>query len=137
MNTSETTPAPVVWPTLSARDAHGLIAFLTGTFGFVATAVYADGDVVQHAQLDWPEGGGVMLGSVKDEGADWSREPGKAGVYVVTDHVDDLYARAKAAGAAIVREPRDESYGGRDFIAADPEGNLWSFGSYRGESGTS
>jgi uncharacterized glyoxalase superfamily protein PhnB len=27
--------------------------------------------------------------------------------------------------------PRDEDYGGRSATVADPEGNLWSFGSYR------
>ncbi len=27
---------------------------------------------------------------------------------------------------------RDEDYGGRDFVVLDPEGNLWSFGTYRG-----
>jgi len=56
-------PAPTVWGALQARDATELIDFLVHTIGFVRTAVYADGDEVAHAQLDWPEGGGVMLGS--------------------------------------------------------------------------
>ncbi len=30
---------------------------------------------------------------------------------------------------------RDEEYGGRNATVRDPEGNLWSFGSYRPESG--
>ena len=40
-------------------------------------------------------------------------------------------ARARAAGARIVREPADTDYGSRDYAARDPEGNLWSFGTYR------
>jgi uncharacterized glyoxalase superfamily protein PhnB len=28
---------------------------------------------------------------------------------------------------------RDEDYGSTGFVVADPEGNLWSFGTYRGE----
>ena len=40
--------------------------------------------------------------------------------------------RAAAAGAEIVRAVRDEDFGSRGFVARDPEGNLWSFGSYRG-----
>lgn len=60
---------------------------------------------------------------------------GSALVYVVTGEPDALYARAKAAGASIARELRDESYGSRDFAVADPEGNLWSFGTYAGDSG--
>lgn len=130
MNT--TTPAPTVWPALQARDCPALIDFLVEAFGFIKTAVYADGDQVAHAQLDWPEGGGIMLGS-HQSGTAWSREPGTFGGYVVTDHVDDLYARAKAAGATIVREPANQDYGNYEFAAADPEGNLWSFGPYRGE----
>ncbi len=134
MNTTETqtAPAPTVWPTLQAHDAHALIDFLVDTVGFVRTAVYEDGDTVAHAQLDWPEGGGIMLGSHKPDG-EWSREPGTFGAYVVTDRVDELYTRVKDAGAQVVRELADQDYGNREFAIADPEGNLWSFGPYRGE----
>ena len=51
---------------------------------------------------------------------------------MVTDHVDGVYERAKAAGAEIIAEPYDTDYGSHDFDAADPEGNRWSFGTYRG-----
>jgi uncharacterized glyoxalase superfamily protein PhnB len=138
MNSSDTTPntapAPTVWPTLQAKNAPALIDFLADTLGFVKTAVYADGDQVAHAQLDWPEGGGVMLGSHQPQNT-WSREPGTAGMYVVTDHVDALYERVRHSGADIVREIADQEYGNREFSIADPEGNLWSFGPYRGEPG--
>ena len=30
--------------------------------------------------------------------------------------------------------PTDQDYGSRDFSARDPEGNIWSFGTYRPES---
>ncbi len=134
MNTTETktAPAPTVWPTLQAHDAHALIDFLVDTVGFLKTAVYEDGDKVAHAQLDWPEGGGIMLGSHKPDG-EWSREPGTFGAYVVTGRVDELYAQVKDSGAKIIRELADQDYGNREFAIADPEGNLWSFGPYRGE----
>jgi uncharacterized glyoxalase superfamily protein PhnB len=125
-------PAPTVWPTLQARDALGLIDFLVQKIGFVRTAVYTEGDQVAHAQLSWPEGGGVMLGSYKPDG-EWCTPPGGSGCYVVTDDVDGLYERVKAAGVAIKRDIADQDYGNRDFTIADPEGNLWSFGVYRGE----
>jgi len=38
-----------------------------------------------------------------------------------------------AAGADIIRKPEDTDYGSREFALRDPEGNLWSFGTYRGE----
>ncbi len=129
------TPAKNVWPSINYRDARAGIRFLESAFGFQATAVYPpDGDgPVEHAQLDWPEGGGVMLGSA-DRGTEFSdRATGTASVYVVTDEPDRLYGRATAAGASVVREMRDEDYGSRGFSVRDPEGNIWSFGTYRGE----
>ncbi|MPQ97588.1 glyoxalase [Modestobacter sp. I12A-02628] len=129
-----TPPPPQVWPTLRARDAHALIRFLVDAFGFEATAVYPDGDLVAHAQLSWPPGGGVMLGSVRPADTDrWALEPGTCGVYVVTDDPDGLFARATAAGAEVLQEPYDTDHGSRDFAVRDPEGNRWSFGTYRGE----
>lgn len=134
MNTTEKQQRePAVWPTLQARDAPALIDFLTGTVGFLRTAVHRGGDRIAHAQLDWPEGGGVMLGSYDPGRKDWSVPPGSSGTYVVTDHVDELHRRLTAAGVKIVREIEDQPYGSRDFAIADPEGNLWSFGTYRGE----
>lgn len=128
------TPAPQVWPTLRANDARALIRFLVDAFGFEETAVHGDGDIVRHAELSWPLGGGIMLGSVRDEPGDpWRLQPGTFGAYVVADDVDILHARAADAGAEIVRKPSDTGYGSRDFTARDPEGNLWSFGTYRGE----
>lgn len=129
-----TTPRPQVWPAFRARDARRMIAFLVEAFGFEETVVHGEGDIVHHAQLDWPPGGGVMLGSVRDEPGDvFARAPGSLGAYVVTDEPDALYARAVKAGATVVRELGDTDYGSRDFIVRDPEGNLWSFGTYRGE----
>ncbi|WP_152362488.1 VOC family protein [Microlunatus speluncae] len=132
MTDTTNAPAPTVWPTLQAHDARALIDFLVDVVGFEKTAVYADGDRVAHAQLDWPAGGGIMLGS-HQANATWSREPGTAGTYLVTDEVDLTHQRAVAAGATIVAEPVDRDHGGREFTLADPEGNLWSIGSYRGE----
>jgi uncharacterized glyoxalase superfamily protein PhnB len=34
-------------------------------------------------------------------------------------------------GATIERELTDQDYGSLEFTARDPEGNLWSFGTYR------
>ncbi|MEV4707442.1 VOC family protein [Actinoplanes sp. NPDC049316] len=132
--TDLTTPPPQVWPTLRARDARALIRFLVDAFGFAETVVHGDGDRVEHAQLSWPEGGGIMLGSHRDEPGDsWPLRPGTFGAYVVTDHVDAVHERAVKAGAEILREPYDTDYGSHDFAARDPEGNLWQFGTYRGE----
>jgi uncharacterized glyoxalase superfamily protein PhnB len=130
-----TAPPPQVWPALRARDAYGLIRFLVTAFGFEETAVYGDGDSVAHAELAWPLGGGIMLGSVR-EGADdpWPVPPGTFACYVVTDDPDGLFERAVAASATITAPLHETDYGSREFAARDPEGNLWSFGTYRGEA---
>jgi uncharacterized glyoxalase superfamily protein PhnB len=39
----------------------------------------------------------------------------------------------EAAGAEILMGLHDTDYGSRDFAVRDPEGNRWSFGTYRGE----
>ncbi|MCO8276967.1 VOC family protein [Actinoplanes sp. TRM 88003] len=138
--TDPKTPPPQVWPTLRATDARTLIRFLVDAFGFEETAVHGTGDRVEHAELSWPLGGGIMLGSDRGEATDggeatdaWPLKPGTFGCYVVADDIDALHDRALKAGAEILEAPYDTDYGSRDFRARDPEGNLWSFGTYRGE----
>jgi uncharacterized glyoxalase superfamily protein PhnB len=125
------------WPCVNYRDAPAAIRFLTDACGFVSTATYADEDdetVVHHAELLWPEGGGVMLGTAGRPESEFSQMPtGCASIYVVTDHPDAIFKRATGAGAEVVRGLRDEDYGSRGFTVRDPEGNVWSFGTYRGQ----
>ena len=53
------------------------------------------------------------------------------GVYVQVEDVDAHYARARAAGAEIVRPLQDTDYGSREYSVRDLEGHLWSFGTYQ------
>ena len=128
---------PSIWPVLTYKDAPAAAEFLVTAFGFEMRSLYANPDdpnVVEHAEARWPLGGGVMFGTAgKDDGPFGQRRPGNDSVYVVCDDPDPLFARATAAGAEVVRELRDEDYGSRGFTVRDPEGNLWSFGTYRGE----
>ena len=50
--------------------------------------------------------------------------------YVVVNDADAVYASAKAGGAKIVIDIKDEDYGGRGFSCFDMEGHLWNFGTY-------
>jgi uncharacterized glyoxalase superfamily protein PhnB len=131
------TPAPGIWSVFTYKDARAAIRFLVEAFGFEERAVHAapdDDSVVHHAELRWPLGGGIMLGSTgKDDSEFGQRVPGNDSVYVVCNEPDALFERATAAGAEVVRGLRDEDYGSRGFTVRDPEGNLWSFGTYRGE----
>ena len=122
----------MVWPTVRARDARALIAFLVDVLGFEVVVVYGEGDMVEHAELAWPLGGGVMLGSERPGDEARVAAPGTLSVYVACDDPDGLYERASASGASIEAEPHDTDYGSRDVAIRDPEGNHWSFGTYRG-----
>jgi uncharacterized glyoxalase superfamily protein PhnB len=131
MSTTQSTRT-AVWPALRYRDARAAIRFLIDAFGFEELVVYGEGDRVDHAELRWPQGGGIMLGSDREDSSISSLPTGTGAVYLVTDDPDGLYERAKAAGAEITRELTDTDYGSRDFGARDPEGVLWSFGTYAG-----
>ena len=117
----------MVIPTLRYKDAHGAIDFLERAFGFERKAVYEDEGTVHHAELTHGRGM-VMLGS---QGAgDPQFDTRVSSAYVVVPDTDAVYERAKAAGAEISREIQDTDYGSREFSARDPEGNVWSFGTY-------
>ncbi len=135
-NTTNEAPHPGVWPVLLYRDASAAIDFLVRAFGFVEVDRYygeAEGEIV-HAELAWPEGGGVMLGSAVDSNEEFPPSLVATAIpYVVTDNPDVVYTRAKAAGAEVLRPIEGQSYGNRSFVVRDPEGTRWSFGSYRGQ----
>jgi uncharacterized glyoxalase superfamily protein PhnB len=129
------TPPKQVWPTIRYDDAPAAIRFLVDVCGFEESLVVkGDGErVIEHAQLRWPEGGGVMLGTTATTGDHAAFNTERVGVYVVTDDPDGVCERVKAAGAEIIRDLQDEDFGGRGFSVRDAEANAWTFGSYRGE----
>ncbi|MBF6174546.1 VOC family protein [Nocardia blacklockiae] len=133
--TTGTSTRTALWPCLTYRDAPAALDFLQRAFGFVERARYGDGEVVQHAELTLPGGGGVMLGTAREDSALAQLPPGTGAIYVVVDDADELYRRAVAAGATITQELRDEDYGSRGFTCRDPEGVFWSFGTYAGTQG--
>lgn len=131
-----TDPRPSLYPVLQYRDAPAAIAWLEKAFGFRTAVSYPnETGGIAHAELRFGNGM-VMLGSRQEDGPFALRPPAEAkvttqSVYVATDGIDDLYARAQAAGAEVVMTIRNTDYDSRDFSVRDPEGHLWSFGSYR------
>lgn len=97
--------------------------------GSVAVPNDTDESVIEHAQLRWPDGGGIMLGSSNRPGNRFSQRPtGADSVYIVTADPDAVYDRAVAAGAEVFAELVEHDYDSRGFSVTDPEGNIWSFG---------
>ncbi len=135
---AKNTKATVI-PCLRYRNAAAAIEWLCSTFGFEKQAVYPNPDgTIAHSQLTFGNGM-IMLGSVlKDESA-WGKlikqtdEIGGAETqcaYLVVADADVIYSKAKAAGAEILLDIKDEDYGGRGFTCRDLEGHIWNFGTY-------
>ena len=128
-------PAPQVWPTLQAHDALALIDFYVETFGFLRTAVYADGADRRPRPARLAGGRRHHARQPQAGRASGPPSPGTLAAYAVTDHVEELWRRVRAragSDASPDRWPRTD-YGSREFAVRDPEGNQWSFGTYRGE----
>jgi uncharacterized glyoxalase superfamily protein PhnB len=135
---AKNTKATVI-PTLRYRDAAAAIEWLGRAFGFEAQLVVPDDDgKIAHAQLSFGNGM-IMLGSVPREETEFGRlmvQPDEIGgaetqsAYLIVKDADEVYARAKAAGARMVIDIKDEEYGGRGFSCFDLEGRLWNIGTY-------
>ena len=126
-----------IYPFMSYEDAPAAIDWLCRAFGFEKHFVVPGPDnTIAHAQLRHGNGM-IMMGSAAGRremfGMGVPREFGAVtgGVYVVVDDVDAHCARAKAAGATIIRDLADTDYGSREYRARDPEGHVWSFGTYQ------
>lgn len=120
-----------LWQTLRFRDADTMIGFLEA-LGFRQHALYRDEQdprVVHHAEYV-RDGGGVMFGTVRDDPSA-AQPAGHAAAYLVTPEPDALFERALAAGGTVSQPMVDQDYGGRGGTVRDPEGNLWSIGSYQ------
>ncbi len=124
-------------PCLRYRDAHAAIEWLCRVLGFERHLVVPDETGgIAHAQLVLGSGM-IMLGSTRDnEYGLLMKRPDEVGgaqmqsSYLVVADPDAVHARAVAVGAKIAMAIKDEDYGGRGFSCCDPEGHLWSIGSY-------
>ncbi|MGH2714098.1 MAG: VOC family protein [Thermoleophilaceae bacterium] len=123
-----------IYPVLKYDDARAALDFLERAFGFERRRVY-DGQNggVAHAEVTFGNEL-VMIGSTSEGDPTFNQGVAMTVVYVVVDDPDSLHQRAIGAGAEIVMPPTDQEYGSRDFAARDPEGNIWSFGTYRPEA---
>ena len=138
MSTPRSTKATVI-PSLRYRNAPAAIEWLCSVFGFEKHAVYPNPDgTIAHAQLSFGNGM-IMLGSVSRKDSEWGlliKQPDEIdgaetqSAYLIVSDADAVYANAKAAGAEILLDIKDEDYGGRGFTCRDLEGHIWNFGTY-------
>lgn len=133
--------APPGWPRISTAiyydDPARAIDWLCAAFGFeVKIKVLGEDGGVEHSELTFG-GGLVMVGRAKERFA-YRRSPralGGANTQSLMVYVDDAEAhcaRARVAGAVVVREPETVDYGegywvDRGYECEDPEGHHWWF----------
>ena len=131
-----------VVPFIGYEDAAAAIAWLERAFGFVEhrSARYEEDGVITHAELDL--GGATVYVSTPSGYASPRRvrEESEAarhsydnqwvidGHFVEVADVDAHFARAREAGATILREPEEPGIGHRIYSAEDLEGHRWMFG---------
>jgi uncharacterized glyoxalase superfamily protein PhnB len=126
---------PSIFPFLRYDDPSAALKWLVDVLGFEEHQVdrRADGSI-QHVELRLGHGI-VMFGAAGDDamGMKSTRALGASsqGVYIVVADPDARFARAEAGGAEILFGLRDQDYGSREFAVRDPEGNIWSFGTYQ------
>ena len=137
MSTPKETTANII-PGFRYQDAPKAIDWLCRAFGFEKQLVVpGPNDSIAHAQLRYGNGM-IMLGSAGKHGGGYDdvvKPPAADGVntqslYVIVDDADAHYAEAKAAGADIILDIKDQDYGGRGYTCRDLEGHVWSFGDY-------
>ena len=115
-------------PVVHYRDLEKGARFLVESFGFEQHAAHkGDDGSLQYVELSL-HGAPLGLGA-HAEGSMF--DTGPAVVYISLDEVDSMHERAPASGAEILMAPTDQSYGSRDFVAKDHEGNVWCFGTYQ------
>jgi uncharacterized glyoxalase superfamily protein PhnB len=109
--------APAGWhsvtPRIVARDARGLVAFLSYVFG-------ARGEYDPASPSILTIGDSRVM--ISEAGA---REPKGAFLYVYVSDLDSVYRRALERGATSIEEPFDTPYGDRRSMVEDKWGNTW------------
>ena len=102
---------PVI-PRMVVPDVAGAVAFLREVFA-------ATGEVQGDRPVEVALGDSTIMVSGVGE-----RDPFPAFLHVYVPDADAAFGRALAAGARVVEQPTDTSYGDRRAMVEDPFGNV-------------
>ena len=127
MMTNRSVPADTVLPHIVYEDVREALAWLSTAFGFREHYRYGPPDAPSGAQMRL-ERAVVMLRTARQN----SGTPARLGYWtqsltVFVDDVEAHFERAKAAGAKIVEELHETSYGELQYGVEDFAGHHWLF----------
>ena len=127
-------------PCFGYRDPEAAIKWLKSAFSFKEHSRFEDQGKVVHAELSFGNGM-IMLGALDPNGpfGRFLIQPqeieGKQtqAPYIIVEDADATYADVQAAlakGGEMLIDIHTADYGGRGFTCRDPEGHVWSVGTY-------
>jgi uncharacterized glyoxalase superfamily protein PhnB len=117
-----------VMPSLTVDDLQQSLKFFTG-LGFEVEDKWEQDGVLLGAML---KAGSARLGLSQDDGKKGRERVKGVGmrIYIeADDDIDQVAARAQAAGINLVKAPHDTDWGNRAFEVTDPSGFLLTIGS--------
>lgn len=135
---------PRIIPMIAYEDVAGALDWLAAAFRFRERMRFEEpGGRITHAEMEMGDGV-IMLASptpdyqspkrhreVCEPARSWSTVPYVIdGLLVYVDDVDKHFEQAKEAGATILSEPQDQTYGDRNYRAEDLEGHRWMFATH-------
>ena len=110
-------------------DSRAALAWLEQAFGFRKTFEVPGPDGgLMHAEMRFGHGA-IMLDSGPKDPAVWGENDQAVHVYLADP--DAHYARAKDAGARIIRPLHDTPWGSRGYYVEDLDGFFWGFSTYK------
>jgi PhnB protein len=135
---------PRIIPMMAYEDVAAALDWLAAAFGFRERMRYEEPDGrITHAEMEMGEGVIMLSNPTPDyqspnrhrEACEiaraWSTVPWVIdGLLVYVDDVDKHFEQADEAGATILSEPQDQTYGDRNYRAEDLEGHRWMFATH-------
>ena len=119
-------PRAAVVPILVYEDVGKALEFLTRAFGFKERLRAEYGGSITHAQMNIGDGS-IIIGK---QGGPFKAPAGDTVsqyAHINVENVDQHFAKAKAAGAVILKEPQEMPFGVRQYTAKDIGGHWWTF----------
>jgi uncharacterized glyoxalase superfamily protein PhnB len=133
MRTSDEPAATRLVVAVRYRNVPAAIVWLCAALDFREHDVLtAEDGTILRAQLTFGNDM-IMLLPVADPSSTQPAEMPRAdrqSCYFVVDDADAHYSTAKAAGADIILDIGELEHDGRGYACRDPEGHVWSFGTY-------